>query len=149
VSESEHYLALEPITGIFTEAGFYAYRTLDEESRWAVAVDIEEGHIDVRVGQDGYDLDVWATSPGLFIDEEDPRRRHALERLARISIPGIRRGFLEENQTLEWSERELGLSLRASFGVPFSAATRLPALAIEQLSELNRHLRFIERRIGS
>lgn len=149
MSEVGHYQALGPVTSIFTDAGFYAYRTLDDENRWTVAVDIEEGHIDVRVGADGFDLDVWATSPGLFIDEEDTRRRHALERLARISIPGIRRGFLEENQTLEWSEAESGLSLRASFGVPFSAATRLPALAIEQLNELNMHLRFIERRIGS
>ncbi|HMM41603.1 MAG TPA: hypothetical protein PKA95_06860 [Thermomicrobiales bacterium] len=149
MSEAEHYVALEPITGIFTEAGFYAYRTLDDENRWTVAVDIEEGHIDVRIGPDGFDLDVWATSPGLFVDEQDPRRRHALERLARISIPGIRRGFLEENQTLNWSEHEQGLSLRSSFSVPFSAAARLPGLAIEQLGELNKHLRFIERRIGS
>ncbi|HBY46875.1 MAG TPA: hypothetical protein PK593_05820 [Thermomicrobiales bacterium] len=149
MSESGHYLALETITSVFTEAGFYAYRTLDDENRWSVAIDIEEGHIDVRIGPDGYDLDVWAVSPGLFVDEEDSRRRHALERLARISIPGFRRGFLEENQTLEWSERDLGLSLRASFSVPFSAASRLPGLALEQLGELNNHLRTIERRIGS
>lgn len=149
MSESEHYIALQPITETFTNAGFYAYRTLDEENRWTVAVDIEEGHIDVRIGLDGFDLDVWATSPGLYVDEEDPRRRHALERLARISMPGIRRGLLEENQTLEWVEQEQGLSLRSSFSVPFSAAPRLPGLAVEQLGELNRHLRIIERRIGS
>ncbi|HAX25948.1 MAG TPA: hypothetical protein DCX80_13035, partial [Chloroflexi bacterium] len=60
MSESGHYLALEIITSVFTEAGFYAYRTLDDENRWSVAIDIEEGHIDVRIGPDGYDLDVWA-----------------------------------------------------------------------------------------
>ncbi len=148
MSDSEHYQALASITEIFNAAGFYAYRTLDDQNRWSVAVDIEEGHIDVRIGPDGFDLDVWATSPGLFVDEEDPRRQRALERLARISIPGIRRGFLEENQTLEWSDLEQGLSLRSSFGVAFSGAAQLPRLAIEQLGELNQHLRFIERRIG-
>jgi hypothetical protein len=137
------------VARIFNDAGLYAYRTLDDENRWCVAIDIEEGHIDVRIGDDGFELDVWASSPGLFVDEEDPRRRHALERLARITIPGIRRGFLEENQQLQWSDSERGLSLRARFILPFSRDAQLPRIALDQLAELNRTLMLLERRITS
>lgn len=145
----EHRIALEPVVGIFKAAGHYAYRTLDDENRWCVALDLEEGHIDVRIGDDGYELDVWATSPGLFIDQEDDRRRHALERLARISLPGIRRGFLEDNQTIEWSNQERGLSLRARFILPFSGDEHLPRTAMDQLRDLNSALMDIERQITS
>jgi hypothetical protein len=149
VAIPEHREALEPLVGIFRAAGCYAYRTIDDENRWCVAVDIEEGHIDVRIGDDGYEMDVWATSPGLFIDQEDVRRRHALERLARISLPGIRRGFLEENQTIEWNEQERGLSLRARFILPFSGDEHLPHAALAQLAELNHSLMKIERQIAN
>jgi hypothetical protein len=145
----EHREALEPLVGIFKDAGLWAYRTLDDENNWCVACDLEEGHIDVRIGDDGYELDVWATSPGLFIEEENERRRHALERLARITLPGIRRGFLEDNQSLEWSDQEKGLALRSRFRAPFSASERLPAVALEQLHELNTMLSFLERKITS
>lgn len=149
MADPEHRVALVPVVDIFKGAGFYAYRTLDAENNWCVACDIEEGHIDVRIGDDGYELDVWATSPGLFIEEEDERRRHALERLARISIPGLRRGFLEENQTIRWDDNERGLSLRSSFSLPFSRDRQLPNVAIEQLTELNQMLSFLERKINS
>lgn len=146
---TEHRIALEPVVDIFREAGFYAYRTLDAENNWCVACDLEEGHIDIRIGDDGYELDVWATSPGLFVEEEDTRRRHALERLARVSLPGIRRGFLEENQTIEWDENERGLSLRSRFILPFSINERMPRVALDQLAELNTALTTIERKIAS
>ena len=146
---AEHRTALEPVVAIFRDAGFYAYRTLDGENNWCVACDLEEGHIDIRIGDDGYELDVWATSPGLFVEEEDTRRRYALERLARVSLPGIRRGMLEENQTIEWDENERGLSLRSRFIVPFSINERMPAVALQQLGELNDALTVIERRIAS
>jgi hypothetical protein len=149
VAVSEHHTALAPVVDIFRNAGFYAYRTLDDENRWCVACDLEEGHIDVRIGDDGYELDVWATSPGLFIDQDNERRQYALERLARISLPGIRRGFLEDNQTIEWNEHERGLSLRARFIVPFSGDERLPRVALDQLGELNLTLIDIERKISS
>lgn len=149
VAVSEHHTALAPVVDIFRNAGFYAYRTLDDENNWCVACDLEEGHIDIRIGDDGYELDVWATSPGLFVEEEDTRRRHALERLARVSLPGIRRGLLEENQTIEWDENERGLSLRSRFILPFSVNDRIPAVALQQLGELNNALTTIERRIAS
>ena len=145
---ADHHVALEPVIGTFRAAGFYAYRTLDDENRWCVACDLEDGHIDVRIGLDGYELDVWATSPGMYADEEDERRRYALERLARISLPGIRRGFLEEHQQLVWNAAEQGVSLRTSYALPFAAGDRLPDVALQELQELNRALRFIERKLA-
>jgi hypothetical protein len=76
------------------EPGFYAYGTIDEENRWVISADDEAGHVDVRVGLDGYQLDLWATLPGLFSEEENDFRRRAMERLARMSIPAVRQGFL-------------------------------------------------------
>lgn len=143
-----HRDALAPVVEYFRAAGLYAYRTLDAENRWCVASDLEDGHVDVRIGDDGYELDVWATSPGMFADEENDRRRAALERLARISIPGLRRGYLEDNQDLEWNHDEHGVSLRTSYLVPFSAGEHLPQFALSQLDELNQALRFLERKIG-
>lgn len=143
-----HRDALEPVVAFFRSAGLYAYRTLDEENRWCVASDLEDGHIDVRIGDDGYELDVWATSPGMFADEENDRRRIALERLARISMPSLRRGYLEENQELTWNHDEHGVSLRTRYLLPFSAGERLPDIAATQLAELNAALRFIERKLG-
>lgn len=147
MSIADHHAALAGIADIFKAAGYYAYRTLDDENRWCVACDIDEGHIDVRIGDDGYELDVWATSPGMFVDEEDERRRHAMERLARISLPGLRRGFLEPNQEITWNDFERGIALRTSYTAPFSAGERLPDVAQEQLEELNRALRFFERKL--
>jgi hypothetical protein len=146
---SEHRIALEPVVDIFRGAGFYAYRTLDDENNWCVACDLEEGHIDIRIGDDGYEMDVWATSPGLFVEEEDPRRRHALERLARVSLPGIRGGLLVENQSIEGDENDRGLTLRSRFILPFSVNDRLPSVALQQLGALNDALSAIERRIAS
>ena len=57
--------------------------------------------------------------------------------------------MLEENQTIEWDENERGLSLRSRFIVPFSINERMPAVALQQLGELNNALTVIERRIAS
>jgi hypothetical protein len=60
----------------------------------------------------------------------------------------LRRGFLEENQLLEWNHDEHGVSLRSRFLLPFSAGERIPDLATGQLAELNSSLRFIERKLA-
>jgi len=146
---ADHFAALSPVVDIFRSAGLYAYRTPDEENRWSVACDLEDGHIDVRIGDDGYELDVWSTSPGMFLDQEDQRRLAALERLARISLPGIRRGFLEPHQTVEWREDERGIAVRQQYQLPFSAGERLPMVALERLSDVNSLLHFIERKLAS
>jgi hypothetical protein len=146
---NEHRHALEPIAAVFRDVGLYAYVTIDDENHWCVACDIEEGHIDVRIGLDSYELEVWATLTGMYVDEESERRRLARERLARITVPGIQRGLLDESHRLGWDDFEQGLQLRKLVEVPFSAGRRLPAIAFEQLTELNATLEFIERQISS
>src|SRR5215211_4937741 len=96
--------ALEPVQASLTEAGFYAYGTFDDQHRWTIAVDDEAGRIDVRVGADGYEVELWASSPGLYVEEENEWRRRSLERLARITIPNIVRGFLAPHQSATWDE---------------------------------------------
>src|SRR3954467_1613133 len=58
--------ALAPVRDALERAGFYAYGTVDEENRWVISADDEAGHVDVRVGPDGYLLALWGTVPGLF-----------------------------------------------------------------------------------
>jgi hypothetical protein len=147
-TNSGHREALGPVVAFFQGAGIYAYRTLDDENRWCVACDLDDGHIDVRIGLDGYELDVWTTSPGMFADEENDRRRAALVRLARISMPALRRGYLDENERLEWNNDEHGVSLRSSYVLPFSAGERIPDIATGRLTELNASLRYIERKLA-
>jgi len=139
--------ALEPVADILRDAGFYAYITLDAENRWSVACDTEEGHVDVRVGEDGYELDVWDTSPGLFMDEENERRREAMERLARVSLPAIARGFLEPNQEVWWEEAEHGVGVRLRFQLPFSLREQIGRIAKERLAELNEVITLVETRL--
>lgn len=147
MSITEHRAALNPVVQTFRAHGVYAYGTVDDENRWCVAADLEAGHIDVRIGLDGFELDVWATSPGMFVEEENPRRRQAMERLVRVSIPGIQRGYLDENHLLTWADDEAGIALRKSMALPFSVDARLPEIAMEQLDELNETLTVLEGRL--
>lgn len=147
MSITEHRTALNPIVQLFRQNGVYAYGTVDDENRWCVAADLEAGHIDVRIGLDGYELDVWATSPGMFLEEENERRRKAMERLVRVSIPGIQRGYLDENHLLTWDDFEQGIALRKSVALPFSVDSRLPEIALQQLEELNDTLEVLESRL--
>lgn len=139
--------ALEPVAAALREAGFYAYTTLDEENRWSVACDTDEGHVDVRLGADGYDLDVWDTSPGLFMEEENDRRREALERLARVSLPAIARGFLEPNQEVWWEEAEHGIGVRLRYHLPFALRDEIGRIAKERLARLNEVIAAVETRL--
>ncbi len=143
----DHYPALEPVVTIFRDTGLYAYRTLTDENDWAVAVDLEDGRVDVRIGDDGYLVEVSAISTGMFMDEEDDRRRRVLERLARISMPGIRRGMLAEHQDVDWDVEGEGIALRSQHMLPFSGAVRIPTFALNELQELNIQLRIVERQI--
>lgn len=139
--------ALEPVAEALRVAGFYAYIALDAENRWAVACDTDEGRIDVRVGNDGYELDVWDTSPGLFLEEEDERRRGAQERLARVSLPALARGYLLPNQEVWWDEADHGVGLRLRGTLPFNARDQIPEIARRSLAELNELIAFIEQKL--
>ncbi|HEU0165891.1 MAG TPA: hypothetical protein VFQ54_12670, partial [Thermomicrobiales bacterium] len=79
-------LSLDPVRLSLIDAGFYAYGTIDDQNRWTIAVDDEAGRVDVRVGDDGLDVILWASSPGLYADEESEWRRKSRARLARITL---------------------------------------------------------------
>jgi hypothetical protein len=139
--------ALRPVLDLLNQSGFYAYSTVDHESRWIVACDTELGRIDVRLGVDGYRLDVWDTSPGLFLEEENGQRREAMERLARVSIPAIARGFLSEEQEIWWDEETRGVGARIKTELPFAAQLNLAEIARARLLELNDLIAFVEQRL--
>ncbi|MER3437355.1 MAG: hypothetical protein C4346_07060 [Chloroflexota bacterium] len=141
--------ALEPVQRSLVEAGFYAYGTFDDQHRWTIAVDDEAGRIDVRVGADRYEIELWASSPGLYADEENEWRRRALERLARMTIPAIARGYLAPHQRVEWDEVDHGVAVRLIYDVPFTQAADIGRFVRERLPELDALLAFVEERVTS
>jgi hypothetical protein len=141
--------ALEPVRDSLERAGFYAYGSIDAENRWVVSADDEAGHVDVRVGADGYQLDLWATSPGLFSEEENAFRRRAMERLARMSIPAVQQGFLAPHHAAWWDETDGGPAARIRYEIPFTAAAQTGAFAREHLPDLEKLLDFIATQVST
>lgn len=128
--------------------GFYAYGTVDDQNRWTIAVDDEAGRVDVRVGEDGLEVTFWASSPGLFADEENEWRRRARERLARITLPNIARGFLEPHQRASWDEVDHGIAVTMTYELPFTRAGDVGRFARERLPALDELLAVIERQLA-
>ena len=141
--------ALEPVRRSLKEAGFYAYEMVDDQQRWTVAADAEEGRVDVRVGADGYSVVLWASSPGLYADEENAFRRRAQERLARMTLPNLVRGFLSPHQNAMWDETDAGVAVTLTYELPFSRAADTGAFVRDRFSELDELLTFVETRVGS
>jgi hypothetical protein len=141
--------ALTPVRDALERAGFYAYGTVDDENRWVISADDEAGHVDVRVGPDGYQIDLWGTSPGLFSEEENDFRRRAMERLARMTIPTVRQGFLAPHQEAWWDESEGGPAARVRYELPFTAADQAGNFARERLPELEQLLDFIATQVST
>jgi hypothetical protein len=139
---------LAPVRDALERAGFYAYGTIDAEHRWVISADDEAGHVDVRLGPDGYELDLWATSPGYFADEENEFRRRAKERLARMTIPALSQGFLQPHQVAWWDADEAGPAARIRYELPFTRAADAGAFARERFPELEQLLGFIESQIA-
>ncbi len=148
-------MALQPVIETLRGAGFWAYPLFGEDGEWLVACDTEAGRVDVRIGQDGYRVDVWDVSPGLFFDEEDERRRLAKERLARMTVPRLaemlRRAPLDPVERLFtdawWDDQEHGVGVRLQLEVPFSAGPVLPDVVNALLARLNELLEELERRL--
>jgi hypothetical protein len=140
--------ALTPVQASLTAAGFYAYGTFDDQHRWTIAVDDEAGRIDVRVGADGYEVELWSTSPGLYVEEENEWRRRSLERLARITIPSIVRGFLAPHQSATWDEIDRGVAVRLHYELPFSRAAEIGEFVRDKLPELEEMLTFVETQVA-
>ncbi len=148
-------VALEPIVQVLRAAGFWAYPLYGEDSRWLVACETESGRVDVRIGSDGYLVEVWDVSPGLFFDEEDERRRSVRERLARMTLvrlaETIRSAPLTPDEELLshlwWDEQEHGVGVRLSTEIPFSAGPMLPEVVSSLLERLQELLTRIEERL--
>ena len=140
---------LAPAQRALTAAGFYAYITLDDQNRWSIASDSEFGHVDVRLGPDGYTVELWNSSPGLFADEENEFRQRVLERVARITLPRIAQGLLEPHQMASWDEVEHGVVVRIAYDLPFSRVDELGEFARARLPELDELLSYVERQVTS
>jgi hypothetical protein len=141
--------ALAPIQKALSDAGFYAYGTFDDQHRWTIAVDDEAGRIDVRIGSDGFIVELWASSPGLFADEENEWRRRAQERLARMVIPNIAQGQLQPHQSASWDAVDHGVAVRLSYELPFTQAETIGSFVQSHLPELDELLTFVESRVVS
>jgi hypothetical protein len=139
--------ALAPVRDALERAGFYAYGTVDEENRWVIRADDEDGHIDARLGPDGYEIDLWMTSPGLFANEENDFRRRAMERLARMSLPAIQQGFLAPHQAAWWDDVERGPAVRIRYELPFTRADDAGAFVRDHLPQLEQLLAFVETQV--
>lgn len=141
-------LSLTPVLESLQRAGFYAYGTLDDQSRWSIAVDDELGHVDVRVGDDGFEIILWVSSPGLYADEENIWKRNSRSRLARMSIPRIAQGFLEPHQSAMWDEVEEGVAVSEHYQLPFNRAADVGQFVRTQLPKLEDVLSGIERQLS-
>lgn len=141
-------LALEPALDSLKAAGYYAYPTMNDENRWTIAVDDELGRIDVLVGDDGFLIRLWMSSPGMYADEENPWKRQSRNRLARIAIPRIARGYLDEHQTAAWDDVDEGVAVTESWQLPFTRAADIGPFVREHFPKLEQTLTMIERELG-
>jgi hypothetical protein len=141
--------ALAPVQQSLEAAGYYAYGSFDDQQRWSIAVDDEAGRVDVRIGEDGFVLELWSSSPGLFSDVENEWRRRAQERLARMTIPNIARGMLAPHQSAYWDEVDQGVAVRVRYELPFTRAAQVGAFVREHFPELEEILTAVESQIVS
>jgi hypothetical protein len=141
-------VALEGVRQSLVDAGFYAYGRYDEQNRWSVAVDDEAGRADVRIGDDGYEVELWASSPGLYADEENEWRAKSRARLVRMQLPGIARGFLEPHQHVEWDEVDEGIAVTEVYQLPFTRTADVGAFVRSHLPALEDLLARIESQLG-
>lgn len=131
------------------DEGFYAYGMLDDQQRWVVAIDDEQGQADVGLEDDGFVVEIRGVSPGLFSEEESEWRRRALERLARRVIPSVSRGLLDPNQSASWSENEQGVAVGMTYRFPFDRAADIGPLVREALAQIDDLVTEVESQLRS
>lgn len=141
-------VALEPVRQSLKDAGFYAYGMLDDQNRWSIAVDDEAGRVNVRIGDDGYEIELWSSSPGLYADEENEWRRKSRARLARLMLPNIARGFLDAHQKAMWDEVDEGVAVSETYQLPFNRTGDVGEFVRIHLPELEDILAKIESQLG-
>ena len=139
---------LAPVRTSLIDAGYYAYGMIDEQNRWSIAVDDETGRVDVRIGRDGLEVVFWASSPGLYVEENNEWRRQSRARLVRMTLPGIARGFLEPHQTAKWDDTEQGIAVTETYELPFNRLQDVGPFVREHLPKLEDLLVMIERQLG-
>ncbi len=144
----EDQTTLELVRQALRADGFWAYGTIDESNRWSIAVDDELGRADVRIGKDGFEIEMQASSPGLYADEDSPWRRLSRSRLARLQIPRIARGYLEEHQSASWDETIEGVAVSETVEMPFHRAADIPAYIRKRLPEIEDLVALIESELG-
>lgn len=140
-------LTLQPVLDSLKTAGYYAYGMLDETNRWTIAADDELGRIDVRVGEDGFEVVLQMSSPGLYADEENPYKQSSRSRLARIAIPRIARGFLEPHQTARWDDVDQGVAVTEHYELPFARGGDVGEFVRQQHPQLEQILTLIEQQL--
>jgi hypothetical protein len=140
---------LVPVKESMEAAGFYAYSTLNQDQRLEIASDDEDGRFDIWVEDGAYIIKLWASSPGLFMDEENQWRRRAMERLARITIPRVAQGQLAAHQEAMWDEEDKGVAVRLTYRLPLSRAVEAGPFIRQHIPELTEVLEFVERQVGS
>lgn len=145
---ADDQITLDPIRKALRDDGFWAYGTIDEGNRWSIAVDDELGRADVRIGRDGFEIEMRASSPGLYADDDSPWRRQSRARLARLQIPRIARGYLDDHQTASWDETEEGIAVTETVEMPFHRASDVPTFIRHRLPEIEDLVSIIEREIG-
>lgn len=138
---------LAPVQQSLTEAGFYAYSTVDDQNRWTIAADDEAGRFDAWVGYGGVVLSLWTSSPGLFADVENPWRRRRMEQGVQRALVRVSRGMLEPHQRATWDETEQGIAVSARFLIPPARADEAGTIVRARLPELIELLERVERQI--
>lgn len=144
----EDQQTLEPVRKALRAYGFWAYGTIDESNQWSIAVDDELGRADVRIGRDGYEIELRAVSPGLYAEEDSPWRRQSRTRLARMQIPRIARGYLQAHQTAIWDEELEGVAVIETVEMPFHRSDDIPAFIRQRLPRIEELVTMIERELG-
>jgi len=139
---------LAPVQKSMEQAGFYAYSTLDQEQRLAIASDDEEGRFDIWIDGDDFVITLWSSDPGLYMDEENEWRRRAMERLARITIPRVSQGMLASHQQAMWDDDDHGVAVRLTYRLPIERAADVGPFVRERIPELNELLGFVERQLS-
>lgn len=140
--------ALRPVLRSLEAVGLYAYITLDDENRWAVASDDEQGRVDVRLDDGDYEVVMAATSPGMYADEDNAYRRRSLERLARMLIPRVARGYLADHQKASWDDVESGVAVSVRYVLPRAEPAAVGPFVREHFEELEELLSFVEEHIS-
>lgn len=139
---------LAPVQRSMQAAGFYAYGVIDQQQRWTIASDDEAGRFDIAVDGQQLVVSLWQSSPGMFVEVENEWRRRALERLTRMTLPNIVRGFLAPHQQAMWDDVDQGIAVRITYHLPLGRADEIGDFVRDHIPELEEVLEFVEQQVA-